>query len=125
MVPRDFYKRDMSLNPNHNAKVQQLRHDDSLRLQFSAFNSSFNLHLIPNLDLFHSNAVFHSESSGSHSLKHEDYRIYRGVVVNDENTDIRWTQEQTGVWRDHYSLESETSQGILGWARIIVHHDLE
>ncbi|KAM3586924.1 hypothetical protein VKS41_001973 [Umbelopsis sp. WA50703] len=125
IVPRDFYKRDMSLNPNHNAKVQQLRHDDSLRLQFSAFNSSFNLHLIPNLDLFHSNAVFHSESSGSHSLKHEDYRIYRGVVVNDENTDIRWTQEQTGVWRDHYSLESETSQGILGWARIIVHHDLD
>lgn len=115
----------MSLNPNHIAKVKELRHDDSLRLQFSAFNASFNLHLIPNLDLFHPNAVFHSEALGSHSLKHEDYRVYRGVAVNDENTDMRWAQEQTGVWRDHYSLESETNKGILGWARIIIHHDLE
>lgn len=125
IVPRDFYKRDISLNPNHNGKVKDLRHDDSIRLQFSAFNTTFNLHLIPNLDLLHPNAVFHSERSGSQSLRHEDYRIYRGVAVDTAFTDARWTEEQTGVWRDRYLLESETSPGVLGWARILVRHDLE
>jgi hypothetical protein len=125
-VPRDFYKRDISLNPNHNGKVKDLRHDDSIRLQFSAFNTTFNLHLIPNLDLFHPNAVFYSESSGlKESLKHEDHRIYRGVAVDAASTDARWAEEQTGVWRDRYSLENQPILGVLGWARIIVRHDLE
>lgn len=80
--------------------------------------------MIPNLELFHPNAVFHTESSGSQSLKHEDYRIYRGVVVDAAYTDARWAEEQIGVWRDRYSLDIDTSEGVLGWARIVVRHDL-
>ncbi|KAI9279447.1 Metallo-peptidase family M12-domain-containing protein [Umbelopsis sp. AD052] len=124
IVPRDFYKRDITPNPHHSAKVHELRHDDSIRLQFSAFGTTFNLHMIPNLDLFHPNAVFHLESSGSQSLKHEDFRIYRGVVVDTAYSDARWTEEQTGVWRDRYSLDTDNSVGVLGWARIVVRHDL-
>ncbi|KAH8554679.1 Metallo-peptidase family M12-domain-containing protein [Umbelopsis sp. PMI_123] len=124
IVPRDFYKRDTSPNPHYNAGVHELRHDDSIRLQFFAFNTTFNLHMIPNLELFHSDAVFHLESSGSQSLNHQDYRIYRGVVVHAAYSDARWAEEQTGVWRDHYALDTDTSPGVLGWARIIVRHDL-
>jgi hypothetical protein len=123
-VPRDFYKRDTTPNPHRSAKVHELRHDDSIRLQFSAFNTTFNLHMIPNLELFHPNAVFHLESSGSQSLRHEDFRIYRGVVVDTAYSEARWTEEQTGVWRDRYSLDTDTSLGVLGWARIVVRHDL-
>jgi Reprolysin family propeptide len=104
--PRKFVARDISPNPNYIPSFTSLKHDDSFHLQFQAYNSSILLSLSPNIELFHPDAstvvVDPSGEEVTSPLHHEDYRIYKGEVLDSFNT----KQE-------------------LGWARIIIRHDIE
>ncbi|KAI9285754.1 Metallo-peptidase family M12-domain-containing protein [Umbelopsis sp. AD052] len=104
--PRQFVARDISPNPNYIPPFTSLKHDDSFHLQFQAYNSSILLSLSPNIELFHPDAsTVVVDSSGEEvisPLHHEDYRIYKGEVL------------------DTFSTRQE-----LGWARIIIRHDID
>ncbi|CAI2188868.1 7272_t:CDS:10, partial [Funneliformis geosporum] len=104
-----------------------LRYDDSMRIQFIAFNRTFSIHLEPNLDLFHPEAtitIHHSNNSKTTTrLRHEDHRLYKGVVLDIDSTDIRLNEDIVGFKRRSLSEELSYSSGVLGWARIQVHDD--
>jgi hypothetical protein len=105
ITPRQFIARDVSPNPNYIPHFASLRHDDSFHLQFQAYNSTITLYLHPNTELFHPDAsTVVADEHGNEvtsSLQHEDYRIYKGAVLDDLDT----MEEQ-------------------GWARIIIRHDI-
>lgn len=96
-----------------------MQYDDTLRLSLAAFNQSLFLHLAPNLDLFHPNAVIH-QNGISTKLNPADYRVYRGYVIDDFFSDHWWI---SGLLPDEKDMENQP--GVLGWARIIVHHDIK
>ncbi|CAG8714481.1 14803_t:CDS:1, partial [Dentiscutata heterogama] len=74
-----------------------LRHDDSLRLKFVAFNRTFNIHLEPNTDLFHPEAtltIHHSNKTSTVTrLLPQDYRLYKGVLLDVDSTDRRLSED--------------------------------
>ncbi|CAG8457929.1 1368_t:CDS:10 [Acaulospora colombiana] len=98
-----------------------------MRIQFVAFNRTFNLHLEPNLDLFHPEAtitIYHADQTSTTTpLIHDDYRLYKGVVLDSEETDKRLDEDIIGLKRRSLSEEIENSVGVLGWARIQVLDD--
>ncbi|RIA86122.1 Metallo-peptidase family M12-domain-containing protein [Glomus cerebriforme] len=104
-----------------------LRHDDSLRIQFIAFNRTFSIHLEPNLDLFHPEAtitIHHSNKTKTTTrLRPEDHRLYKGVLLDIDSTDSRLSEDIVGLKRMSLSEELSYSSGVLGWARIQVHDD--
>ncbi|GES82535.1 zinc metalloprotease [Rhizophagus clarus] len=104
-----------------------LRHDDSLRIQFIAFNRTFSIHLEPNLDLFHPEAtitVHHSNNTKTTTrLRPEDHRLYKGVLLDIDSTDNRLNEDIIGLRRRSLSEELSYSSGVLGWARIQIHDD--
>lgn len=95
--------------------MRSLQHDDTLRLSINAYNKTMYLHLTPNLDLFHPNAVFH-EKGKSTLLKPSDYRVYHGYVIDDIYSEYYWI---SGLQE-----EMDNQPGVLGWARIIVRNDI-
>lgn len=113
-----FEKRDISANNNYEPRVKSLQYDDSLRLSLSAFNQSLFLHLTPNLDLFHPDAVVH-QNGVSTKINPADYRIYRGHVIDASFSDHWWL---AGLKEDDSMMHQP---GVLGWARIIVRHDIK
>ncbi|OZJ06254.1 hypothetical protein BZG36_00797 [Bifiguratus adelaidae] len=124
-----FHKRrQTSPNPHFKPTLGTLEHDDAFRLSFNAFNTTFRLHMIPNLDLIHPNATqsTHNENGTVivHRIKHDDFRIYRGVIIGEEYSHRRLLEDEVGVDRVWEHLEHEILQegnGVLGWARLIVH----
>lgn len=82
---------------------------------------------MPNLELFHPHATLTVvDEDGEETvspLNHDDFRIYRGVVIDEALTERRLMEDTVGVWRDHYDLDGETQKGVLGWARIVMRHD--
>lgn len=103
ITPRKFIARDVSPNPHYVPHFTSLRHDDSFQLQFNAYNSTIRLSLAPNTELFHPEAsvviVDEDGSQTTSSLIHEDYRIYKGSVLNENEDEV-------------------------GWARVVVRHDI-
>ncbi|KAI7862691.1 Metallo-peptidase family M12-domain-containing protein [Spinellus fusiger] len=118
-----FQKRHLSSNPNHTPNAKSIEYDDILRLAFNSHNQTFFLHLIPNLELFHPEAVLNNGQGQEEPLQHKYYRIYRGVVVDKESSEYRWKTDRAGVFRE--GLESEQEPGVMGWARIIIRHDIK
>ncbi|KAI7895890.1 Metallo-peptidase family M12B Reprolysin-like-domain-containing protein [Mucor mucedo] len=110
-----FAKREISENSHYQPNVRSLAHDDSLRLTVNAFNKTMYLHLTPNQDLFHPNAVFHQDGKST-PIKASDYRVYRGYVIDDIYSQHWWI---SGLGED-----MENQPGVLGWARIIVRNDI-
>ncbi|GAB5593873.1 hypothetical protein Unana1_08773 [Umbelopsis nana] len=106
ITPRKFIARDVSPNPNYIPHFTSLRHDDSFHLQFQAYNTTITLYLTPNTELFHPDAsVIVADEHGNEAtsaLQHQDYRIYKGYVLDDFDT-----------------IDE------LEWARIIVRHDID
>ncbi|KAI8379013.1 Metallo-peptidase family M12-domain-containing protein [Blakeslea trispora] len=112
-----FEKRDIS--PNHHfqpIRPQSLQFDDSFRLSIDAYNKTFYLHLTPNYDLFHSEAVIHQQGK-SVRMNPSDYRVYRGHVIDPIYSEHYWL---AGIHED-----MQDKPGVLGWARIVVRNDLE
>ncbi|KAI8099578.1 Metallo-peptidase family M12-domain-containing protein [Halteromyces radiatus] len=116
-----FTKRSLTPNRQYQPRAQSIEHDDILRLAFQAYNQTHHLHLVPNQDLFHPEAVTVIDGKQT-SLNHQEYRVYRGYVVDPKLSEQRWTEDQAGLWRD-YAMEQD--HGILGWARILVRHDIK
>ncbi|KAI8079512.1 Metallo-peptidase family M12-domain-containing protein [Gilbertella persicaria] len=112
-----FEKRDISPNSHYQPNARSLQFDDSLRLSVDAYNKTMYLHLSPNYDLFHPQAVVHQEGK-SVRINPSDYRVYRGYVVDP-------------IYSDHYWISGfddnnmEDQPGILGWARITVRNDIK
>ncbi|KAI8982146.1 Metallo-peptidase family M12B Reprolysin-like-domain-containing protein [Mycotypha africana] len=116
--PKTFFeKRAISPNNYFQPNLRTLEYDDSLRLTLTAFNTTVYLHLIPNLDLFHSNAVIHQQGR-SVKIKPSDYRVYRGYVIEDFYSE-HW-------WLSGLPEEDIIGQpGVLGWARIVIRNDIK
>lgn len=112
-----FAKREISENSHYQPNVRSLAHDDSLRLTVQAFNKTMYLHLTPNHDLFHPNAVFHQDGKST-PIKPSDFRVYRGYVIDDIYSQHWWI---SGL-QDNDDMENQP--GVLGWARIIVRNDI-
>lgn len=111
-----FQKRDLSQNSQYQPNVRSLQYDDSLRLSVNAFNKTIYLHLTPNYDLFHPNAVFHQEGKSA-LLNPSEFRVYQGYVIDD-------------IYSEHYWIspaieDMEKQPGVLGWARITVRNDIK
>jgi hypothetical protein len=106
---------------------EPLRHDDSVRIRFVAFNRTFNLHLEPQIDLFHPEAtitIHHAnKTSTTTRLLPEDHRLYKGYLLDVKFTDKRLTEDMVGLKRKSLSEELFSSVGILGWASIHIHND--
>ncbi|KAI8059505.1 Metallo-peptidase family M12-domain-containing protein [Gongronella butleri] len=116
-----FQKRDISPNRQHVPGAHSIEHDDMLRLNVQAYGRTHHLHLVPNHDLIHPDAVVMSDNGQSPLHPHE-FRVYRGYVVHPNFTDARWHEDKIGLWRD-YNLNQE-NHGILGWARILIRTDV-
>ncbi|CEP15429.1 hypothetical protein [Parasitella parasitica] len=116
--PRHFFeKRSQSANPERQPK--KIEHDDSIRLALNAYNQTFYLCLEPNLDLFHPEAVVHhTGDSISQHIQRQDILVYKGHVEQSFDMDNRWMQEQAGI----LGFDSDSTK--LGWARILIRHDL-
>lgn len=112
-----FEKRDISENTHYQPNVRSLQFDDSLRLSVEAFNKTIYLHLTPNHDLFHPNAVVHQHGQ-SVALNPSDYRVYRGYAIEEFYSNHWWI---SGLQSEE---DMENQPGVLGWARITVRNDI-
>lgn len=105
LAPRIYIPSDSAYSKRHT----DLQHTDSFNLSFIAFNTTINLILSPNTELFHPSAttrIFdnNGEDDFVETLDPADFRIYKGYVADDRQP-----------------LQS----AMLNWARIVVRHDLE
>ncbi|KAI8141972.1 Metallo-peptidase family M12-domain-containing protein [Fennellomyces sp. T-0311] len=122
--PESFFtKRSLTRNPAYEpTQPRAIEHDDILRLKVFAHNQTYYLHLHPNDDLFHPNAVFTIDDKQERIRQHE-HRVYKGYVIDEAYTASRWTEDQAGLYRDDYSAYDEP--GVLGWARIVIRNDIK
>ncbi|KAI9314605.1 Metallo-peptidase family M12-domain-containing protein [Dichotomocladium elegans] len=120
---RFFSKRQQTRNPAYTPQQRPsaIEHDDILRLTVSAFNQTYYLHLQPNTDLFHPNAVLNHDGKEVR-INPQHFRVYRGHVIAHSHSDDRWAADRAGIWRDDFSVENE--EGVLGWARVVIRDDL-
>ncbi|OAD03386.1 hypothetical protein MUCCIDRAFT_143452, partial [Mucor lusitanicus CBS 277.49] len=101
-----------------------LEHDDSFRLSLNAYNQTFHLHLEPNFDLLHPEAVIHYTADGSDQrIQKEEILVYKGHAVRSFEMGNRYMQEKAGVLEFDSTVDATTTTQ-LGWARILVRHDL-
>jgi hypothetical protein len=97
-----------------------LRHSDTFRLTLSAFDQTFYLHLEPNDDLIHPAAHVKYFRAGQldriEPLLRESFRVYHGYVLHSDHTEQRLREDAAGgvAW-------PQRNDGVLGWARIMVH----
>ncbi|KAF9434891.1 hypothetical protein BGZ76_007252, partial [Entomortierella beljakovae] len=125
ILPRNYYdpaplkKRGSSLS---NSPLEIIKHDDIVRIQFTAYNTTFHLHLEPNLDLIHPEADF-----GEHKISKDEIMAFKGVVVQDEDhSDIKWDRAARTSRMEKRSVEHMLHEGgVLGWARMMIEHDPE
>ncbi|CAO3644307.1 unnamed protein product [Cunninghamella blakesleeana] len=96
--------------------IHDVEYEDKIRLQFDGFGRSFFLHLEPNVDLFHPNAIIYHSSNLQQEINPTDYRIYKGNVIHSYYSNQTWKHEQVGILPQ--------DEKILGWARIILRNDL-
>ncbi|KAG0267158.1 hypothetical protein BG011_008449 [Mortierella polycephala] len=101
---------------------ETVRLDDTLRLTFNAYNTTFHLHLEPNLDLIHPDVDW-----GNAAFSKDDIKAFKGVVVRDEfHSDQKWDRAARTSRAEKRSVEHMLyEEGVLGWARITVQHDPE
>ncbi|KAK4516029.1 carnitine O-acetyltransferase yat1 [Mucor velutinosus] len=116
-----FQKRSQSMNPELSPKT--LEHDDSFRLTLNAYNQTFYLYLKPNFELFPPQAVMHyTGDENDQPIQQEKVLVYKGHTVRSPEMDNRWMQENADVLKLGSEFDATTTQ--LGWARILVRHDL-
>ncbi|OAD81013.1 hypothetical protein PHYBLDRAFT_76923 [Phycomyces blakesleeanus NRRL 1555(-)] len=118
-----YQKRQLTRNQAHEPTARSVEHDDTLRLTIEAYNQTFHLHLEPNTDLFHPNAVTVNEHGVTEPLIPESFRVYRGYAIETYYSDNRWKADQAGIKRDDFTAQYDV--GVLGWARVIVRHDIK
>lgn len=107
-------------------RSKTLRHDDTFRLILYAFDERFHLHLRPNEHLIHPAARIHyytttpdgrSQLTETKPLLRESVKAYWGEVIHEADTHSRLREDAATV-----APRPQTDPSVLGWARIMVHH---
>ncbi|KAG0249104.1 hypothetical protein BG011_009578 [Mortierella polycephala] len=99
--------------------------DDKLRVEFTAFNQTFYLHLEPNLDLVHPKL----DLMGQKDLESlEDIKPFKGIVLQDETLSMqKWKRAMdytpTAAGGPKTVEQILYEEGVVGWARMMVEHD--
>lgn len=101
------------------ARPNIISRDDTIRLQFTAYNTTFHLYLEPNTELIH------PEADLGPDLSHEDIKAFKGVVIEDEQySDHKWKRASTTSRIPKRTVEHMLyEEGVVGWARLMVEHD--
>ncbi|KAF7728028.1 hypothetical protein EC973_006793 [Apophysomyces ossiformis] len=81
-------------------------------MKLNTHNQSLYLHLVPNHELFHPNAVVNQDGV-EEPLRHEEYRVYRGYVVDPAYSDERWIADQAGLLRDEFVAEHQLDYPVF------------
>ncbi|GJJ69157.1 hypothetical protein EMPS_01503 [Entomortierella parvispora] len=94
------------------------RHD-TVRLSFSAFNTTFHLYLEPNHDFIH------PEANLGEDVDLEEIKAFRGVVIQDQyHSDRKWNRAMTTSRMEKRTIEHMFhEEGVQGWARMMIEHD--
>lgn len=118
-LPMERFKGESNIRPSH----IELKHDDSFRLKFSAYNTTFYLHLMPNLEILHHEATVNigNNVDDRKTLQREDFHIYKGVVLSAAVSDRQLMLADMGVANNLWQDEVDS----LGWARVVVRNDIE
>ncbi|KAF9406249.1 hypothetical protein BGZ94_003188, partial [Podila epigama] len=108
-------KTDSSLNVGPEMIVR----GDTVRLQFSAYNTTFHLYLEPNHDLIHPDANLGDD------MTLDDIKAFKGVVLQDNYfSDRRWDRALSTSRESSRTIEHLLhEEGVLGWARMMIEHD--
>ncbi|ORZ27671.1 Metallo-peptidase family M12-domain-containing protein [Lobosporangium transversale] len=101
------------------ASPEIITKDDTIRLQFNAFNTTFHLYLEPNTDLIHPDADLGPDNI------FDDIKPFKGVVIEDQQySDQKWKRAATTSRITKRTIEHmQYEEGIVGWARMTVEHD--
>ncbi|KAG2172339.1 hypothetical protein INT43_004881, partial [Umbelopsis isabellina] len=118
-LPMERFKGESNVRPSH----IELKHDDSFRLKFSAYNTTFYLHLMPNLEILHHEATISIGNTADDvkALQRADFHIYKGVVLPAAVSDRQLMLADMGVANNLWQDEIDS----LGWARMVVRKDIE
>ncbi|KAF9309503.1 hypothetical protein BG003_009691 [Podila horticola] len=93
---------------------------DTIRLQFSAYNTTFHLYLEPNHDFIHPTANLGDD------ISLEDIKAFKGVVVDENYSDRKWNRALTTSRDSKQTIEHMLhEEGVHGWARMMIEHDSE
>ncbi|KAF9186872.1 hypothetical protein BGZ51_001728 [Haplosporangium sp. Z 767] len=123
---RNLKKRNSSSRKSSDSSGPAIvQKDDKLRVEFSAFNQTFYLHLEPNFDLIHPKLNL----KGQKDLRSlEDIKPFKGIVLQDETLSMqKW--ERTMDYTSTAARGPDTveqilyEEGVVGWARMMVEHD--
>ncbi|CAO3570025.1 unnamed protein product [Mortierella alpina] len=116
--PLPLHKRsDSESRPRGAAGIKK---DDTIRVQLTAYNTTFHLYLEPNLDLIHPDADL-----GDDDFDRDEIKAYKGIVVQDEGySDRRWDRAARTSAVEKRTIEHMLhEEGVLGWARMMVERD--
>lgn len=93
--------------------------DDTVRIQFTAYNTTFHLHLEPNHDLIHPDAEL------GPGITIGDIKAFKGVVVQDAyHSDRKWNRAASTTRAEKRTVEHMLYEdGVMGWARMMVEQD--
>ncbi|KAG0349564.1 hypothetical protein BG004_004417 [Podila humilis] len=93
--------------------------DDTVRVQFSAYNTTFHLYLEPNHDLIHPDADLGPDVSI------QDIKAFKGIVIQDaHHSERKWTRAATTSRVEKRTVEHMLYEdGVVGWARMMIEHD--
>ncbi|KAG0348450.1 hypothetical protein BG004_005179 [Podila humilis] len=96
-----------------------INHSDTVRLQFSAYNTTFHLYLEPNHHLLHPTANL------GDNVSFEDIKAFKGVVIQDAHfSDQKWNRAMTTSRDSNRPIEHMLhEEGVVGWARMMIEHD--
>lgn len=92
-----------------------------VRIQFTAYNTTFHLHLEPNKDFIHPDADL------GDGVSHDEVLAFKGIVVEDEfHSDRKWDRAARSSRIEKREVEHMLfEEGVLGWARMVIEHDPE
>jgi hypothetical protein len=93
--------------------------EDTIRFQFSAFNTTFHLYLEPNTDFLH------PEADLGPDVDLDDIKAFKGIVIQDQDhADRKWKRAATTSRIAKRTVEHMLHEdGVAGWARMMVEHD--
>lgn len=93
---------------------------DTIRLQLSAYNTTFHLYLEPNHDFIHPTANLGDD------ISLDDIKAFKGVVVDENYSDRKWKRALTTSRDSKQTIEHMLhEEGVHGWARMMIEHDPE
>jgi hypothetical protein len=65
------------------------------------------------LEIFHPKAVINQKES--RELNPQDFKVYRGYVIDPERSQERWEKEKSGILQ-----ENLPNKEVMGWARVVI-----